>query len=450
MTIRTLNVDQANGENEFVDFLINPEEKEMIITGPGGTGKSFLVSQLITKSMEIYRQNCRLMGFEPDYEQTALTALTNKAAQSLSDATGLDVTTLQSFLCLRVENDYSNGKTKLKRLPTWDIKVRMIVFVDEAYMIDSSLLDELRQATQACKIVFIGDEFQLDPVEASESPIAKLKVRTARLTINERSSKNPDGTPAPPYLLELNHQLRENVRLQVEASKTGVPAPWPEIQIHPGYVDHFSQDQLQHYLDNDCLVPDGKKLIMAFTNNRVNDYNNYLRGIRGQSLLLEKGENLISNDMFERGKFRIKNESTVHIYDAEPDVDYIEIGGIRFPTQHVYVTPDKLMRIPIVLDREHHQESIRYFRRQAKTHGGSWHNYFDLKDTFADLRPRDAATVHKAQGSTKDVAIVDLANIGACNFPLMVARMLYVAASRARYRVIFVGQLPPKYGRLIF
>jgi ATP-dependent exoDNAse (exonuclease V) alpha subunit len=87
---------------------------------------------------------------------------------------------------------------------------------------------------------------------------------------------------------------------------------------------------------------------------------------------------------------------------------------------------------------------------RAKAGLQDWKPYYDLKDNFADFRPRDACTVHKSQGSTKDLVLVDLNNIGSCNFTVMTARMLYVAISRARHRVILYGNLPPKYGGVIF
>ena len=41
---------------------------------------------------------------------------------------------------------------------------------------------------------------------------------------------------------------------------------------------------------------------------------------------------------------------------------------------------------------------------------------------------------------------IDLDNIGSCNNPDQVARMLYVAISRARNRIFLFGKLPAKYG----
>ena len=54
--------------------------------------------------------------------------------------------------------------------------------------------------------------------------------------------------------------------------------------------------------------------------------------------------------------------------------------------------------------------------------------------------------MHKSQGSTYDTVFIDLENIGSCRNPDQVARMLYVAVSRARNRIFLFGKLPTKYG----
>jgi ATP-dependent exoDNAse (exonuclease V) alpha subunit len=45
--------------------------------------------------------------------------------------------------------------------------------------------------------------------------------------------------------------------------------------------------------------------------------------------------------------------------------------------------------------------------------------------------------------------LIDATNISLCHNPSQVARMLYVAASRARHRVVFYGELAAKYGGLL-
>jgi hypothetical protein len=66
-----------------------------------------------------------------------------------------------------------------------------------------------------------------------------------------------------------------------------------------------------------------------------------------------------------------------------------------------------------------------------------------IMDTWADLRPTFASTVNKAQGSTYDKVFIDLSDFKPMvhKDPIQLARLLYVAMSRARTNVIFTGDL---------
>ena len=71
--------------------------------------------------------------------------------------------------------------------------------------------------------------------------------------------------------------------------------------------------------------------------------------------------------------------------------------------------------------------------------------YFHLLETWLDLRPAFASTVHKSQGSTYDTVFINLTDIGRCPVASDVARMMYVAITRAAKRVVLNGALPAHY-----
>ena len=74
-----------------------------------------------------------------------------------------------------------------------------------------------------------------------------------------------------------------------------------------------------------------------------------------------------------------------------------------------------------------------------------WRDFFEIKDTWLDLRSVYASTVHKSQGSTYETVFIDLADIGKNYIASDVARLLYVATSRASKKVVCYGQLPDRY-----
>ena len=62
-----------------------------------------------------------------------------------------------------------------------------------------------------------------------------------------------------------------------------------------------------------------------------------------------------------------------------------------------------------------------------------------IDTSWVDLRAAYACTVNKAQGSTFDKVFIDLDDISRCNSGDQIARMLYVACSRARHHVYLTG-----------
>jgi hypothetical protein len=70
-----------------------------------------------------------------------------------------------------------------------------------------------------------------------------------------------------------------------------------------------------------------------------------------------------------------------------------------------------------------------------------WTTYFSIKDQIADLRACYASTCHKAQGSTFDTVFIDVNDISKNTKWHEIARLMYVAISRARSKVVLYGQL---------
>ena len=78
-----LNQGQQAAADGFFDFLFS-NDKELIISGPGGVGKSFLMGYLIDEIMPRYEKMCSLLNQPAKYHDVHMTATTNKAAEVLA------------------------------------------------------------------------------------------------------------------------------------------------------------------------------------------------------------------------------------------------------------------------------------------------------------------------------------------------------------------------------
>lgn len=427
------NQGQQDAADHFFSFLFTPE-KEMGITGPGGVGKTALMGHMTDQVMPQYLDTCKMMGIPPKYDSVHWTATTNKATEVLSLASGKPATTLASFLNLKVAGDYETGEQKLTKKRDWTVHENTILFVDECSMVDSPLYNLVHEGTVNCKIIWVGDHCQMAPIKEPLSPVYRNGITHVELTQPMRTTI--------PELHALNWQLRHTV-------ETGEFKP---IQIVPGIIDWFDDAQMEAAIAADFMSQTLTSRILAYTNARVMEFNDHVRGLRGLPAEFTEGEFLISNSAVPLKKYMLSVEEEVEILSINQnpfaltvdtwegqDVDVMyRFADIRTRLGMVF----RDVKIPI--DRKHFADTVNWLARRK-----AWSKMYGLKDAMLDLRQRDASTVYKAQGSTLDTVYIDASNLSRSNNPSQAARMLYVAGSRARKRVVFYGSLSEKYGGLI-
>lgn len=417
-------MDAADG---FLQFLFEPNKKELIISGPGGVGKTFLMAHMIDIVLPQYQATCTIMGVQPEYDSVVMTATTNKAAEVLAQSTQRPTETIHSFLNLRVQDDFTTGKSKLIKSATWQVHSRKIIFIDECSMIDRDLRTIILEGTINCKIVYVGDHCQLAPVMEAISPIYVDNLPFFELTEPVRNADQP-------ALIALCKQLRHTV-------ETGQFLP---IQTTPGVVDWLTDAEVEAEIQQEFLQTSNSR-ILAYTNKRVMDFNDYIRQLRNYSPQIELGEEVINNSMVRIGKEQISVEEELSVIQQSHYTENIqieegvelEIRRTRLQSHHGNIIDN----VPVPVDRAHFHALIKHYQRKK-----DWHRYFKLKNNFPDLRPRDSATVHKSQGSTYDTVFVDLSNLSSCHQPNLAARLLYVAFTRAKNRIVLFGELAAKYG----
>lgn len=426
-----LNQGQQAAADGFFAFLMGTD-KELIISGPGGVGKTFLMGHLIDEVMPQYLQTCKLMGINPEYTSVEMTATTNKAAEVLSENTKRPSSTIHSFLGLKVTDDFDTGRSKLSKTRNWQVHKNKIIFIDECSMIDTPLRTYILEGTHQCKIIYVGDHCQLAPVMETLSPVYRSNLPFFELTEPMRTGD--------PHLLALNRQLRETV-------ETGVFKP---IKIVPGVIDLLDGEQMQALVDSLFIQTDSSARLLAYTNKTVVAYNDYIRDVRGLPPEYTLGEVLVNNSAIQLAKGIISVEQEVTIVELADHPEQVLID----PKEKVYLDViyatlensygERYSEIPLPIDRDHFTALVKYYGK-AK----NWVTYFHLKNTYPDLRPRDSCTVHKSQGSSYDISLIDLDDLSTCRNPDLAARLLYVGISRARHRVVFYGTLAEKYGGLI-
>ena len=179
-----LNSQQKEVLKQINDFINNPDEFAMTISGWAGTGKTTL--------MEIVNKRYWMS------HTVHFAATTHKAAGVLKEKVGKKVFTVNSLFGIMIETDME-GETydvskKARKLADDKVKDNSIIIIDEASMLSvQNYIDVILKAKQRkCKIIFIGDSAQLSPVNEEDISIVFRNTdhRIAELTKVMRTDDN--------------------------------------------------------------------------------------------------------------------------------------------------------------------------------------------------------------------------------------------------------------------
>ena len=411
-----LSKDQEDAVGAFMSFLLDPDESEMVISGPSGSGKTWLTKFLLRVAREDQHM-LKLLSDNYNNLNVVLTSTTNKAATILEESTGEETRTIHSLLGLKVQNDFKTGKVKLKKSKDSEIIHNTIIFCDEISMANSELIAEIRKSTINCKFIGIGDANQINPVFETSCPaFVEIPNQTHLTSIQRQCEGNP--------IIELGQKY-------IHALKTGKFDPTiPECEEIIHVDGEGFRKEIHNTFNESWDVNHGR--VVAWTNSRVNQYNQYIRGLHTNSTDYEVGEYLLTNQPILDGTKVIAPTDSIHVIS---DIYAATIDDI--PGHFI-----SLNGCPPIFQAKDRDQVKSYLKRLAAVK--DWENYFRVKDNFADLRPIYACTAHKSQGSTYDTVLVDLDDIGRNNKNDEIARLMYVACTRAKHKVVLTGKLPAR------
>jgi len=406
----SLTTSQEQAKAEIIDFLLNPDKKYFVLKGVAGTGKSFLINRVEKDFVEV----TKLLQSTGEYTplEWKYTATTHKAAQALRNASSNDTCTIHSLLSLQLKSNYNTGKNFLVRASVEDVE-NLVIVIDEASYIDYDLLEAIDTYTVNCKVIFMGDPAQLTPIGLNHSPVFLAGFTTHTLTQVVRQSA---VHPLSPIL----HHLREYILGNTESL--------PKIATCPELVrlsdTEFNKVIIDEFSTSWCPT---KSKVLAWRNKTVMKYNQ----------MLFAGVNNRSN--FERGDVVVNNKAIPNI-STDVEVEIVSVLsmfslGVR---GHRYIVNTGLKSVSVFVPNNP-ADYKKHLNRAIKD--GKTEDVKTIMDTWADLRPVYASTVNKAQGSTYDKVFIDLGDFKTLKDPNQLARLLYVALSRAKYQVVFTGDL---------
>jgi hypothetical protein len=411
----TLTEDQSKAMREFIRFIMDPAERVFVLRGYSGTGKTTLIRVLLQRLPGI-RSAAKLINPKAVDLEVQLTATTNKAAEAFRHLTKQEVTTIHSFLGLRVHTDYTTMKTSLSVGRKASTKFNYLLFIDEASYIDQDLLRLIFAQTRDCKIVFMGDPAQITPINSSSTPVFDMKVPGAALT---KVMRQAEGNP----IIALATKFRETVNTGEFFSFT------PDGQaIQYLERDDFDKKIVAEFSRPDWGYHDSK--ILAYTNRIVIAYNHAVRDLVKGSPNFQPGDYAVCNSYVKGTEANkgIRTDEMVLIHEIS-DLDQVfGVQGRHYRLdQGSYFMPLSLEDWKAAISR---LKAAKEYTKLA-----------DMDQTWIDLRAAFSCTINKSQGSTFDRVFIDLDDVRSCTNGNLMARLLYVGVSRARSQVFLTGDI---------
>ncbi len=395
---------QEKAKSAIQQWLIAPDQPEYILLGGAGMGKSFLLEQVLSNLQEL-KDIAELVGAELKVHGIEKTATTNKAAAVIGGST------IFKLLGITVYSDFKTGETKLTTKNAKGIGNTLIV-VDESSMVSRDVLKAIRQLCTNCKILYIGDRYQLLPVGETTSPVFD------------------DNIP----MVELLTPVRQDINSHLYKTLTDI-RKWV---INGGAAPNIYEGEGLRYINDTGLVEFVNSMteedkMITFTNNGSIQFNEFARFKLGLTAdFFSEGEMVICNSTVinsKNSRVLLYTDGQYKISQIGPEKSHYDLFNYR----EVLLDniPAKVVTNPLQF------KAVLKRLKQKK----DWRTYFNLSESFADIRSAFAITAHKSQGSTYNRVLVNLTNFKRCTDPDMLARLLYVSISRAKYEVYLYGSL---------
>lgn len=395
-------------------FLAQHDERIAVLTGFAGTGKTSLLRVIADQ-----------------YGTPLVLTPTGKAALRVSEASGLDASTIHRFL-YKADEDPKTGEPIFTPHDPWELREIVdgdLVLIDEASMVSQQIWGDLIDAARHAdfKILLVGDRFQLPPVtkdksgkffsaldiptpftvnltevirQALESPILRASVilRTTNNEADALSLLEPIGvSKLIPTLVELRQ--KKSITL-----------------VHRNATRHKLNREAREALgyEADTLNP-GEPLLVLHNNYPLDRYN---------------GE-VVDFNMWTTPP---TEETRMAVLDRYTNSS-LEMG---FGVAYVEQTPCMLSLDEVNGRTEQAKIGIKSIKKSARY-------MYEHMTGESDARPPSylntnygyALTVHKSQGSEFDEALVVIE--GSLHFmaPLERRRFLYTAITRAKQKLYY-------------
>jgi predicted NAD-dependent protein-ADP-ribosyltransferase YbiA (DUF1768 family) len=442
------------GQKEALDkldtFLSDKDEKNKVftLTGRGGTGKTTIIKKAT------------------DGKRAGFAAPSHKAKNVLSDASGQYATTVASLLGMK---PVMKDKVQVFEVDTYaksTIGLYDVLVIDEVSMIPDTLVKLIVEKSKpTAKIIFMGDNVQLPPIEQDQDSIA-FKQPGAKLTERMRQDET---SPILPITDNLANAVENNGERKSIKDRVG----YFNEEANEGTLFLNDKDEALTKAAEDFLTNPTKTKVITYNNetnssaNSVKNLNPVIRKKINEAKGLDNsvdyhiGEQLTAYETIAESSEGLGNglqNSSDYTVIATGDISTTttnvkrgahSTGSFSVEQQEVTlkdnISGEEITReIPTRLGAQQIKDKIEEVRKNNK-----WALKYAIIESFPSIEYGYAITTYKSQGSTYRNVYVMEANITKETIvkdkitvsDKAVNQHLYVATSRASHKLVMLSSL---------
>jgi hypothetical protein len=453
----TLNPEQIELKSILISWTNYNKYGYFGVLGAGGTGKT----TVICEALKDYKGSVVYLGATNKVIGVLKKGLENNNIKNPT------IKTIDSFLGFKITKDFENKSQISFRLPSPKNTPSLLV-IDEVSMITKQKFEQLKILEKYCKIILIGDNMQLPPIEdINENEIRDVKgfkVSTIFTKINENNS------------FTLTIQNRQNIDSKMGQLVADFRTHMDKF-INPKLMATKKNNNIDvfFYKTNDKelkeIIKNENPVAVCFKNLTVLSLNWLIGSTKSMKKDYRLNEINVGDSLMFDQFYVDKNKTTFYTSNI------VEVLKITTDIEELFFIKEKIIKKIIyseleVLSDDNETKIIRYIsgglygvngggvsssvsgqRTTYKRHILENKNVFENKKYLADLNTRFsdyqnsfaklkrpyAITCHKAQGSTYNNVIIPVYDFYALNHK-DANQLLYVAMSRAKSKIIFIDK----------
>lgn len=406
------------------------------LKGSAGVGKTYMTAEIIKHLQEL---KLSITLTSPTHKALMVSRMMSYKLNIKS----IRMQTIQSFLNVKLQTNYETGKRGFQvDQKGRDKSFTDVLIVDESSMINEDLFMHIDQAVTEGRVktvLFVGDHYQLPPVDGQNIIVQKL---AKQYELEEIIRQAKDS-----YIIKIASVIRELIK------KKDFSIPLEtlfETHMNKSNIYYEQNEFMSLFFSNEVAHwTEKEQIFIAYTNQAVDHYNKIARNRYWNEKGIVKVPQFLPGDWLILQDANVRGESTIHqnneiillkmaekAYDEELGIWYWDCLDDNF--KEINIVDEN----SLVVYNEKLNKMMQYAKsKQGDERKEAWKKYYSVVDQYCKVKYTFASTAHKAQGSTYPTVFVDLKgmiklyNSGDTASKEMAYRLTYVAVTRASSNV---------------